>query len=68
MFNTDLRSRFRAAGLYGYEVAAAIGMSESQFSRMIARSELSPDKKAEILKAVRQLVNKREFEYGATDN
>ena len=48
-FNEDIRDAIRAAGLFGYQVAAAIGISETSFSRAMARGELTEERKKQIL-------------------
>lgn len=53
IFNEDVRDAIRAAGLFGYQVAAAIGVSETSFSRAMARGELSEGRKAEIMEVCR---------------
>jgi predicted XRE-type DNA-binding protein len=47
--NQDVREAIRAAGLFGYQVAAAIGISETSFSRALARGELSQARKEKIM-------------------
>ena len=59
MFNLDVRGAIKAAGLFGYEVAAALGISETSFSRKIARSELPEEEKARIFCAIEKLVKSR---------
>lgn len=56
MFNHDVKAAIKTAGLFGYEVAAALGISETSFSRKIARSELPQNEKARILGAIEKLV------------
>ena len=55
MFNTEVRDAMKKARLYGYEVAAALNMSESSFSRKLARQELREDEKNQILDAIAKL-------------
>ena len=59
MFNLDVRTAVKRAGLFGYEVAAALGISETSFSRKIARGELPPDEKDRVLRAVEKLIEER---------
>lgn len=59
MFNHDIKSAIKTAGLFGYEVAAGLGISETSFSRKIARSELPQDEKNRILCAIEKLVAAR---------
>lgn len=54
MFNTDVRSSIRNAGLYQYMVADRIGVTEATFTRWL-RKELPDSKKKEIFKAIADL-------------
>ena len=56
MFNHNIKVAIKAAGLFSYEVAAALGISETSFSRKISRSELSQDEKERILSAIEKLI------------
>ncbi|MBT8802504.1 hypothetical protein BTI84_08885 [Lactobacillus delbrueckii subsp. bulgaricus] len=49
--NKDIRRAIIRAGLYNYEVAEAMGVSETYFSRLL-HSTLSDAKKQEIFKAI----------------
>lgn len=55
MFNIDVRNAIKNAGLFGYEVAAALHISETSFSRAIARSELTDSRKEQIFKAIEEI-------------
>lgn len=46
--NKDLRAEIVKRGLFYWQVADRIGVSDTTFSRML-RSELSPERKARIL-------------------
>lgn len=52
MYNVDIRDAIKSRGLYGYQVAERIGMTEFSFSRMLARKELTPERKQQILDAI----------------
>lgn len=52
MYNVDIRDAIKGKGLYGYQVAEMIGMTEFSFSRLLARKELSPERKRQILDAI----------------
>ncbi len=52
MFNVDIRDAIRSRGLYGYQVAEMIGMTEFSFSRLLARRELTPERKQLILDVI----------------
>lgn len=54
--NKDIRRAIIRAGLYNYEVAEAMGVSETYFSRLL-HSTLSDDKKQQILKAIQEAEN-----------
>lgn len=60
MKNVDIRDRIRRSGLYQYEVAGALGITETKFSRQIARGELSDEDKDKIREAILNLVLQRE--------
>lgn len=59
MFNHDVRIAIKTAGLFGYEVAAALGISETSFSRKIARGELPDAEKRKIFEIINRLVAER---------
>ena len=48
-YNMDVRVAIRESGLFGYQVAAAIGISETSFSRAMARGELPRERKEQIM-------------------
>lgn len=52
MYNIDIRDAIKSRGLYGYQVAERIGMTEFSFSRMLARKELTPERKKQIFDAI----------------
>ena len=56
MFNTDVRAAIRKARLFSYEVAEALGMSESYFSRKMTRKEMDSEEKKRILAVIERLV------------
>lgn len=47
--NLDVRIAMSEAGLYGYQVAGLLGISETSFSRALARAELSDERKQKIM-------------------
>lgn len=59
MNNLEIREAIKRARLFGYEVAAALGMSETSFSRKL-RQELSFDEKMRVLATIDKL-SKEEF-------
>ncbi len=60
MHNLDVKAAIRQAGFFGYEVAAALGISETCFSRQLSRAELSPEKKEHIMRTILKMVERRE--------
>ena len=55
MFNVEIRDAIKQARLFNYEVANALQMHETSFSRKISRTELTPDEKARILNVITEL-------------
>lgn len=54
--NKDIRRAIIRAGLYNYEVAEAMGVSETYFSRLL-HSTLSAEKKKQIMEAIQEAKN-----------
>lgn len=52
--NKDIREAAAVAGIFLWQVAEAIGVTDGTFSRKLRR-ELPADEKAEILRIIRQL-------------
>ncbi len=52
MYNVDVRNAIKEKRLFHYEVAELIGITEWSLSRLLARRELSPERKQEILDAI----------------
>ena len=55
MYNIDIRTELKQNRIYGYEIAAALGIAETSFSRMMARSELKLERKEEIRNAIAKI-------------
>ena len=55
MNNADIRAAIKKARVFSYEVAAALGISETSFSRKM-RKELSAPEKEKILAAIKKVV------------
>lgn len=55
MKNIDIRIKMNNARVKGYEVASALGIAETSFSRMLARRELSEAEKQKILAVIEEL-------------
>ena len=64
MYNVEIRNAIRKAGLFGYELAAALGVAETSFSRKLARKELPNDQKQHILKTSDRKVERRQMQEG----
>lgn len=56
--NKDIREKIKDVGLYQYQVAEEVGISEAQFIRWL-RNELSEERKAKIYTAIKKLLNQR---------
>ena len=56
MNNLEVREAMKKSRLFGYEVAEALGISETHFSRKL-RKELLGDEKAKILAVIEKLAN-----------
>ena len=56
MFNIEVRAAIKKARLFNYEVAAAVGMTETSFSRKLSRQELSDDERDRIFAAIERLL------------
>jgi hypothetical protein len=59
MFNVEIRDAIKRARLFNYEVADALQMHETSFSRKISRTELKQDEKAHILAVINDLSKAR---------
>jgi uncharacterized protein (DUF2384 family) len=55
MFNLDLRQAIKSARLHGYEIAAALGIAETSFSRKMARGEMTTEEKERVFRAIERL-------------
>lgn len=55
MFNIEIRTAIKKARLFNYEVAAAVGMTETAFSRKLSRQELSDEERNWILSAIERI-------------
>lgn len=54
MANIDIRMEIMKRGLKNYQVAELVGVTETTFSKWL-RTELPPEKKQEILKAMESI-------------
>lgn len=55
---------WKRASVFGYELAAALGVSETSFSRKLARKELPSDQKDHILRTIDRMVERRQMQEG----
>ena len=55
MFNIEVRADIKKARLFSYEVAAALGITESSFSRKMSRKEMDSEEKRQILAVIERL-------------
>lgn len=59
MNNSDVRTAAKNAGVFLYQIAAAIGISEPTMTRKL-RFELTKDEKKSIFEAINQIAKERE--------
>ena len=55
MFNIEVRAAIKKARLFSYEVAAALGITESSVSRKMSRKEMDSEEKRQILAVIERL-------------
>lgn len=58
MCNVEIRAAFMAAGIKQWELARALGLSETSFSRKL-RWELPETEKKRVLSAIEELARKK---------
>lgn len=61
--NNDIRTKARENGVYLYEIAEKLNVSEPTFNRWL-RNELSEDLKQKALAAIKQIREEHEAEQG----
>lgn len=54
--NADIRNAIKAAGIFQWQVASALKMIDSNFTKLL-RFELPQERKAEILAAIESVKN-----------
>jgi orotate phosphoribosyltransferase-like protein len=59
MHNLHIREALKSKGIFGYQIAAEMGISETSFSRLLARDELTDEKKKEVFVAIKRIEMKR---------
>lgn len=52
MHNIEIRQALKSARVFGYEIAAGLGITESSFSRKLARQEMTAAEKEKIYKII----------------
>ena len=61
--NNDIRTKARESGVYLYEIAEKMNISEQTFNRWL-RKELSEELKQKALAAIKQIKEEHEAEQG----
>lgn len=64
--NTEVRAAAKSAGVFLYEIAEKLGVSEPTFNRYL-RKELSEDMKSKALAAIEEIKQEHENEPRAED-
>ncbi len=54
MANLEIREKIKKSRLFHYEIADALGISESAFSKLL-RTEMRPERKQEVLRVIETL-------------
>lgn len=65
--NNDIRTKARESGVYLYEIAEKMNISEPTFNRWL-RKELSEDLKQKALAAIKQIKEEHEAEQGSGES
>ena len=65
--NNDIRTKARENGVYLYEIAEKLNVSEPTFNRWL-RKELSEDLKQKALAAIKQIKEEHEAEQGSGES
>ena len=65
--NNDIRTKARESGVYLYEIAEKMNVSEPTFNRWL-RKELSEDLKQKALAAIKQIKEEHEAEQCSGEN
>jgi len=60
MKNLDIRKLMEEKRVKGYEVAIAIGVAETSFSRMLCRREMSEMEKEKVIAAINSFDMRKE--------
>lgn len=54
MANLEIREEIKKSRLFHYEIADALGISESAFSKLL-RSEMDVEKKEKVMRAIKSI-------------
>ena len=65
--NNDIRTKARESGVYLYEIAEKMNISEPIFNRWL-RKELSEELKQKALAAIKQIKEEHEAEQGSGES
>ena len=65
--NNDIRTKARETGVYLYEIAEKMNVSEPTFNRWL-RKELSEELKHKVLAAIEQIKEQHEAEQGGGES
>ena len=55
MHNLEIRQALKSARIFGYEVAASLGITESSFSKRLTRREMTANEKERIYRIIEQI-------------
>ncbi|MBQ9214442.1 MAG: hypothetical protein IJ150_10965 [Bacteroidales bacterium] len=55
MHNLEIRQALKSARIFGYEVAASLGITESSFSKRLTRRELTTQEKERIYQIIKEI-------------
>lgn len=61
--NSDIKSAAKAAGIYLYNIADRLGVSENTLTRLLRR-ELPADKKAELMSLIAEIAAEQRTDTG----
>ncbi|MBR1373744.1 hypothetical protein IJ556_04755 [bacterium] len=61
MYNLDIRSLLRKSRIFNYEVAAALGIRETSFSRIMARREMTIAEKDRIKEIINDIKGREAY-------
>lgn len=56
MYNIEIRNALKVNRIFGYQIAAHLGIAETSFSRKIARRELTEAEKKTIYKIIEKII------------